>query len=90
MYLALQSNGGRLLLDLLQSEADSIINLLEDWNLTADRERQLHAYLKAYRSILRTLKSHQRQLVEEFHAKYDVEGPAVIQEGVSDELDLRD
>ena len=90
MYLALESPGGRILLDLLQSEADTIVNRLEDWFLDSSQETRLLAYLKAYRSILRTLKSGQRQLVEEFRAKYDIEGPPTIQDGAAEELQIVD
>ena len=88
MYLALDSPGGKLVLDLLQSEADTIVNRLEAWDLHADEERKLVSFLKAYRSILRVLKSHQRQLVEEFRSKYDVEAPATIQDGAAEELQI--
>lgn len=88
MYLTLSSPGGRLLLDLLQSEADLLANHLEDWGVAPDQERRFLAYFKAYRSILRILKSHQRQLVEEFRLKYDVEAPATIQDGAAEELQI--
>ena len=86
LYQTLTTPGARLLLDLLQSEADAIVNALESWTLDPANERQLLAYLKAYRSILRTLKAHHLHLAEESRALYDVEGPVELQEGVSDEL----
>jgi len=86
MYLALASPGGKLILDVLQSEADNLVTRLESWEMSAEEERKLVSFMKAYRHILRVLKSHERQLVEEFRSKYDVEGPATVQEGAAEEL----
>jgi len=84
-----ETPGFRILCDLLQSEIDNIIGLLEPFDLRPEQESRYLGYLRAYRRILFNLKYQPLSIQLALRQSVDPTATAALfTPGVSESLDI--
>jgi len=84
-----ETPGFRLFCDLLQSEIDNTLGILESWELTEEQERRYLAYIRAFRRTLFLFKHTTLSLQLALRQSVDPNATeALFTPGVSESLDV--
>lgn len=84
-----ETPGFRILCDLLQSEIDNTIGLLESFDLRPEQEARYLGYLRAFRRILFLLKAIPRDIQLALRQSVDPTATAALfTPGISESLDI--